>query len=145
MHGRLRLAAICAAVIVGAIVIANEKPTPEYQTAMKNLGAANMALRGDITNKDYAAIEKHAATYRASFTVANQFWTAKKADDAIKLTQDGLKGAADLDAAAKAKNDEGLNAARGAIGATCRGCHMVHRDQISDNPATYEINVEGKK
>ena len=137
MHGRLRLAAICAAVIVGAIVIANEKPTPEYQTAMKNLGSANAAMRGAATDKDYAAIEKHAATYKASFTVANQFWTAKKADDAIKLTQDALKGAADLDAAAKAKNDEGITAARGTIGATCRGCHMVHREQLPD--MTYEI------
>ena len=145
MHGRFRVLAVAAAAIVGVIVIANEKPSPEYQTAMKNLGAANAAIRGDITNKDYAAIEKHAATYKASFTVANQFWTGKKTDDAIKLTQDGLKGAADLDAAAKAKNDDALNAARGTIGATCRGCHMVHRDQISDNPATYEINVEGKK
>jgi cytochrome c556 len=145
MHGRLRLAAICAAVIVGAIVIASEKPSPEYQTAMKNLGTANAGLRGAITNKDYAAIEMHAATFKASFTAANQFWTAKKQDDAIKFTQDGLKGAADLDAAAKAKNDDGINAARGTIGATCRGCHMVHRDQISENPAAYEINVEGKK
>ena len=37
---------------------------------MKNLGAANQGMRGDVTNKDYAAIEKHAATYKASFTVA---------------------------------------------------------------------------
>ena len=137
MHGRFRLLAVVAAVIVGLTVMANEKPSPEYQTAMKNMGAANQGLRGDITNKDYAAIEKHAATFKASMTVANAFWTAKKADDAIKLTQDGLKGAADLDAAAKAKNDDGINAARGAIGATCRGCHMVHREQLPD--MTYEI------
>ena len=137
MHGRSRLLAVVGAVIVGLTVMANEKPSPEYQTAMKNLGAANAGLRGDITNKDYAAIEKHAATFKASFTVANQFWTAKKTDDAIKLTQDGLKGAADLDAAAKAKNDDGITAARGVIGATCRGCHMVHREQLPD--MTYEI------
>ena len=137
MHGRFRLLAVVAAVIVGLTVMANEKPSPEYQTAMKNMGAANMALRGDITNKDYAAIEKHAATFKASMTVANRFWTGKKQDDAIKLTQDGLKGAADLDAAAKAKNDDGINAARGAVGATCRGCHMVHREQLPD--MTYEI------
>ena len=137
MHGRSRLLAVVGAVIVGLTVMANEKPSPEYQTAMKNMGTANQGLRGDITNKDYAAIEKHAATYKASFTVANQFWTAKKADDAVKLTQDGLKGAADLDAAAKAKNDDAINAARGSIGATCRGCHMVHREQLPD--MTYEI------
>ena len=64
--------------------------------------------------------------------------------DAIKLSDDGLMGAADLDTAAKAKNDEAINAARGTIGATCRGCHMVHRSpQLPD--MSYEINVEGNK
>ena len=137
MHGRLKAAAICAAVVVGLTVMANEKPSPEYQTAMKNLGAANQGMRGDVTNKDYAAIEKHAATYKASFTVANAFWKAKKADDAVKLTEDGLKGAADLDTAAKAKSDEGIAMAQRGIGATCRGCHMAHREQLPD--MTYEI------
>ena len=137
MRGKLRAMAVVAAVIVGFTVMANEKPSPEYQTAMKNLGAANMALRGNITAKDYPAIEANAATFKASFTVANQFWSAKKTDDAIKLAQDGLKGAADLDTAAKAKNDEAITAARGTIGATCRGCHMVHREQLPD--MTYEI------
>jgi cytochrome c556 len=137
MRGKLKLAAVCAAVVVGFTVMANEKPTPEYQAAMKNLGAANTSLRGNIGTKDYAAIEKDAATFKASFTVAHAFWTAKKADDAIKLANDGLKGATDLEAAAKAKNDEGINAARGTIGGTCRGCHMVHREQLPD--MTYEI------
>ena len=137
MHGRFKAVAVCAAAIVGFTVMASEKPPAEYQTAMKNMGAANMSLRGNITAKDYTAIEGNAATFKASFTVANAFWTAKKADDAIKLTNDGLKGAADLDAAAKAKNDEGLAAARGTIGATCRGCHMVHRATMPD--MTFEI------
>ena len=137
MRGKMRLMAVCAAVAVGFTVIANEKPSAEYQTAMKNLGTANGAMRGNVTNKDYAALEANAATFKASFTVANAFWTAKKADDAIKLTNDGLKGAADLDAAAKAKNDEGIAAARGTIGATCRGCHMVHRETLPD--MTFEI------
>ena len=137
MRGKFKTVAVCAAAIVGFTVMASEKPPAEYQTAMKNNGAANMALRGNIAAKDYAAIEENAATFKASFTVANAFWTAKKADDAIKLTNDGLKGAADLDAAAKAKNDEGIAAARGTIGATCRGCHMVHRATMPD--MTFEI------
>ena len=66
--------------------MASEKPSPEYQAAMKSLGTANGALRGNITAKDYPAIEANAATMRASFTVADTFWKGKKADDAIKLT-----------------------------------------------------------
>ncbi|MEO8258119.1 MAG: hypothetical protein ABI868_12305 [Acidobacteriota bacterium] len=137
MRGKLRAMAVCAAVVVGFTVMANEKPSPEYQTAMKNLGTANGALRGNITAKDYPAIEANAATFKAAFTVAESFWTGKKADDAIALSKTGLKGAEELEAAAKAKNDEGINAARGTIGGTCRGCHMTHREQLPD--MTYEI------
>jgi cytochrome c556 len=137
MRGKLKAAAVCAAVVVGFTAMANEKPSPEYQTAMKNMGAANAGLRGDVTNKDYAAIEKHAATFKASFTVADAYWTGKKTEDAMKLAKDGLKGAADLDTAAKAKNDEGIAMAQRGIGATCRGCHMAHREQLPD--MTYEI------
>jgi cytochrome c556 len=137
MRGKLKAAAVCAAVVVGFTAMANEKPSPEYQTAMKNLGTANAGMRGDVTNKDYAAIEKHAATYKASFTVADTFWSGKKVEDAMKLSKDGLKAAGELETAAKAKNDEGIAAAQRGIGATCRGCHMAHREQLPD--MTYEI------
>jgi cytochrome c556 len=137
MRGKLKAAVVCAAVIVGFTAMANEKPSPAYQAAMKSLGAANAGLRGDVTNKDYAAIEKHAATFKQAFTVAETFWTEKKAADAIQLSKDGLKGAGDLDTAAKAKNDDGIAAAQRGIGATCRGCHTAHRETLPD--MTYEI------
>ena len=65
MRGKLRAMAVCAAVVVGFTMMASEKPSPEYQTAMKNLGTANGALRGNITAKDYPAIEANAATIQA--------------------------------------------------------------------------------
>ena len=137
MHGKFKVLSVCAAVIVGLTVMANEKPSESYQKAMKDLGAANGAMRGNVTAKNYAEIEKNAATFKASFTVAEAFWTGKKADDAIKLSKDGLKGAEDLDVAAKAKNDDGIAAAQRGIGGTCRGCHMAHREQLPD--MSYEI------
>ena len=137
MRGKLKAAVICAAVIVGFTAMANEKPTPAYQTAMKNLGTANAGLRGDVTNKNYEGIEKHAATFKASFTMAESFWTGKKVADAIQLSKDGLKAANDLEAAAKAKNDDGIAGAQRGIGGTCRGCHMAHREQLPD--MTFEI------
>lgn len=54
MRGKFKTVAVCAAAIVGFTVMASEKPPAEYQTAMKNNGAANMALRGNIAAKDYA-------------------------------------------------------------------------------------------
>jgi len=137
MRGKLKIVSVCSAVIVGLTVMANEKPSETYQKAMKDLGAANGALRGNVTAKDYPAIEKNAATLKGAFKVADDFWSGKKVEDAMKLAKDGLKGAEDLEVAAKAKNDDGIVAAQRGVGGTCRGCHMAHREQLPD--MTYEI------
>ena len=106
---------------------------------MKDLGAANQSLRNNVTAKDYDAIAKDAATFKASFAVARRhFGPAKQVDDAMKLAQDmARKAAADLETAAKAKSEEGVAAAQRAVGATCAACHMAHRERLQDG--TFEI------
>jgi cytochrome c556 len=128
---------VCTLVVLGFTIRANEKPSESYQKAMKDLGAANQSLRNNVTAKDYDAIAKDAATFKASFAVAQAFWTGKQVDDAMKLAQDGAKAAADLETAAKAKSEEGVAAAQRAVGATCASCHMAHRDRLQDG--TFEI------
>ena len=76
-------------------------------------------------------------TFKAEFAKIEAFWTAKKVDDAVALAKTAAKGAADLEIAAKAKNDEGITAASTAIGGTCSGCHTAHREQLPDK--SYEI------
>lgn len=126
-----------AVVLLGLSVAANEKPSAAYVQAMKDIQSAQMGMRTAVTAKDYDAIAKHAATFKASFDAAEQFWTAKKADDAIQAAKAGVKGATDLAAAATAKNDEGIAAAQRAIGSTCNACHMAHRERLPD--MTFEI------
>ena len=137
MGRRLGLMTVCTLVVLGLTVRANEKPSESYQKAMKDLGAANQSLRNNVTAKDYDAIAKDAATFKASFAVAQSFWTGKQVDDAMKLAQDGAKAAADLETAAKAKSEEGVAAAQRAVGATCAVCHMAHRERLQDG--TFEI------
>ena len=55
----------------------------------------------------------------------------------MTLAQSGAKGAADLEAAAKAKNEDGVAAAQKAVGSTCAACHMAHRERLQDG--TFEI------
>jgi cytochrome c556 len=128
---------VCTLVVLGFTIRANEKPSESYQKAMKDFGAANQSLRNNVTAKDYDAIAKDAATFKASFAVAQAFWTGKQVDDAMKLAQDGAKAAADLETAAKAKSEEGVAAAQRAVGATCASCHMAHRERLQDG--TFEI------
>src|SRR5262245_12447871 len=104
MRAGLLARSLCATVLLVLPAQANEKPTPEYQKAMKELGTVNNHLRNSLKDIDFAAIEKDAAAMKAIFTTVMAYWQEKKVDDAIKLAQDGLKAAGDLEMAARAQS-----------------------------------------
>jgi cytochrome c556 len=125
-------------------VRAEEKPTEAYQKAMKELSATNQALRAEVKTieaagayPDYTQVDKHVSALRAALKTTLAYWSEKKVDDAITVTQAGLKGVDDLEKAAKEKSYDSLVAASGAIGATCASCHKTHRVQTPDG--IYEI------
>src|SRR5258708_16982557 len=103
MRKTFGLSLLAFAVAFGFNVLANEKPTMEFQDLMKSNGAAAgpMGLRGHVNMKDYDAIAKDAATLKANFTKIEAFWTEKKVDDAIAFAKAGGKAAADLEVAAQ--------------------------------------------
>ena len=123
--------------LCGLTLMANEKPPEAYANAMKSIQAAQTSLRGNVTAKNYDGIAKDAASLKAAFSTVEQWWTAKKTDDAITAAKAGVKGATDLEAAANAKNDEGITAAQRAMAGTCMGCHTAHRERLADG--TFEI------
>jgi cytochrome c556 len=124
-------------VSVGGLIRAAEKPPEVHVNAMKANGAAQMSLRGNVTARNYDGIVKDAATLKASLTTTEQWWTARKADDAIAAARAGLKAATDLESAAQAKNDEGIANAQRALQGACMSCHQAHRERLPDG--TYEI------
>ena len=97
MRARLVTLSLCLSVLLVLPSQANEKPTPEYQKAMKELGTVNNHLRNSLKDIDFAAIEKDAAAMKAIFAAVLGYWQEKKVDDAIKLSQDGIKAATDLE------------------------------------------------
>ena len=140
MRGIAIAVALCATVALRA----NEKPSAEYQDAMKALAAANQALRGHVKEvesagayPDYTLIEKDAAALKAAFGPVLAYWKARNVDDAVATAALGLKGVADLETAAKDKSYDALVTASTAIGATCGSCHMAHRERLADG--TFEI------
>jgi mono/diheme cytochrome c family protein len=139
MRRTFGLSLLAVAVAFGLTVRANEKPTAEYQDIMKSNAATNgaMGLRAHITAKDYDAIAKDAATFKANFTKIEAFWTQKKVDDAIKFARTAHDAAEDLEKAAKAKDDAAILAAQMKLTPNCAGCHMAHREQLPDK--TFEI------
>ena len=103
MRSTARWSLLTMIVVLGLTVMANEKPTAEFQGIMKSNGATNGALRMHIMAKDYDAIAADAGTLKGNFAKIEAFWAAKKVDDAIGFAKAGGKGAADLESAAKAK------------------------------------------
>ena len=75
----LLLFAVCVA--LGLTVIANEKPTVEYQNVMKSnastMGAAG--LRAHVTAKDYDAIAMDAVNLKVNFAKVEAFWKLGRA------------------------------------------------------------------
>ena len=133
-----------ACLVCAAALAASEKPSDTYQQAMKDLSAANTALRNDVkaiegagAYPDYNPIEKDAAALKAAFEKTAGFWSEKKIDDAVKLAQAGMTHAEALETARKAKDFDALMTAAVEIGNTCGGCHAAHREKTADG--SYEI------
>ena len=134
MRRTLVLSTVALATVFGLNVVANEKPTADFQNLMKSNAAASgpMGLRGHVPAKDYDAIAKDAATLKGNFDKIEEFWTKKKVDDAVTFAKNGKKAADDLEKAAKAKDDAAVTAANTALTGTCGGCHMAHRERLPD-------------
>ena len=123
--------------VFGLGVMANEKAPESYAAIMKSNTATQQSLGKNIPAKDYDAIARDAATFKTNFVQAEAFWVARKTDDAIGFARAAGRAAADLEAAAKAKNDEGVALAAKALTGTCGACHMAHRVRLPD--WTFEI------
>jgi cytochrome c556 len=144
MHRTAAAVAVCATVLTGFSVRANEKPSDAYQQAMKDLGAASAKLRADVTAiekdgayPDYNPIDTDVVQLRAALSVPLQYWQDKKVDDAVTKAQAVMKNVDQLEAARKDKDYDALMTAAAEIGKNCGGCHAAHRDKLPDG--TYEI------
>jgi cytochrome c556 len=130
--GKSGLLALAAASVLAMGVMASEKPSDEYVKTMKDTNVAAQSLRKDVEAKDYDAIAKDAAALKALFTGTEEFWTKRSAEDAVAAAKTAGKAAADLEAAAKAKNEEGIAASAKAVNGACKTCHDAHRERLPD-------------
>jgi hypothetical protein len=130
--------------------MAVDKPTPEFQNIMKSNAAivdlvgtgagflretnievkdltGEPSLRKHLRDKDFDAIVKDAATLKENFTKIEAFWTARNADDAVRLSKTAITQAAELETAAKAQDAAAVAKVQAALANTCRDCHLAHR------------------
>ena len=138
-YRRSGLAVLCAAGVLGLCVVtaARQKAPDTYVKAMKDINAANRALGGHVTAKDYDAIGTDAVTLKTNLLAGGKFWEDRKDAEAAGWANAAAKAAGDLAAAAAAKNDDGIATAAKAIGGSCQTCHTAHRTKLPDG--SYEI------
>jgi hypothetical protein len=132
MRARSGWPVVGAAAMFGLTVVASEKPPESYVKNMKDTNAASADLRKAVELKDYEAIAKSATTLKTLFENTEEFWAKRKMDDAVGFAKAGSAAAADLAAAAKAKNEEHVADASKTLLGTCKQCHDVHRERLPD-------------
>jgi hypothetical protein len=92
----------------------------QYQTWMKSVQPSMRAIRGAADN---AAAAPDANKLADTFDKVAAFWKARKADDAVKLSETGRDAAK---AIASGSGDKAANLQT--IQGTCGACHMAHRE-----------------
>jgi hypothetical protein len=144
MTRKLLLLTACLALTSPFVLQATEKPPEGYQAAMKEIAAANAALRKHVQEieaagayPDYNPIEKDAAALKEPLQTALAFWTSKHSDDAVGELQTALKLVDELETARKEKNYDALMTAAANFGKVCGTCHTAHREKLPDG--SYEI------
>jgi hypothetical protein len=100
---------------------------------MKTVNPSMRAIGGAITAKDNATVAAEGKKLVDAFTTINAYWTAKKTDDAVKLSADAKDAAGKL---AAATDSDAQTAAVASLRATCTPCHMAHRGGM---PPAFQI------
>jgi cytochrome c556 len=135
----LSVLAVAVAAMSINLLAANEKPSDAMKAVMNANAAANASARAAAKAMDYATLLKDAGTYRANFAYIDQYFSHNKLDAAATIAKGGLKAAMDLETAAAAKNQAGVDAALTAATGTCGACHKQFREQMPDK--SYEIKL----
>jgi len=99
-----------------------------FSAAMKTILPTQGSLRKNIEAKNADGVKADAAKLEAIFKTSEEFWTEKKAADAIEWSKQGKAGAAEIGKLAGAGEWEKIPDAQKKVGATCAACHTAHRE-----------------
>ena len=92
------------------LLAVNEKPNDAMKAVMNGNAAANASARAAAKAMDYPTLVKEAGNYRANLAYIDAYFTHKKMDAAATIAKGGMKAAMDLETAAAAKNQAGVDA-----------------------------------
>lgn len=136
---RGRPAILATSVITtGGVDLARRPPPPltpaeeAFDKVMKQVGAANRALRTALDESDAKAAQENALLLQQGFKQSSAFWKTRRVAEATGWSQDGLKLAESIHSAAAAGRWDEVKETAGTLGKVCQTCHTAHRDRLDD-------------
>jgi hypothetical protein len=103
-----------------------------FDKVMKQVGAANRALRTALEGSDAKAAQENALLLQQGFKQSAAFWRTRRVAEAAGWSQDGLKLAESIHRAASAGQWDEVKTTIGTLGQVCQTCHTAHRDRLDD-------------
>jgi len=99
---------------------------------MKQVGATMGKVKKGLDGKMLHEAAGDAAKMQALLKDAEAIFADIKMADAVEMAKAAQSAAGEIVSAGHASNAEGASAAFGKLGGTCKGCHDVHREKLSD-------------
>ncbi|MDX2044357.1 MAG: hypothetical protein SF097_24320 [Acidobacteriota bacterium] len=126
---KLFLVMLFAAVFVVAAVPQSEA---DLEAAMKQVLPASGSLRGNVTAKNADGAKSDAAKLEKIFKTSEDFFAARKTQDAVDWSKQAKEAAAAIGKLAAAGEWDKIPDEQKKIQATCMACHNAHREKLPD-------------
>ncbi len=99
---------------------------------MKEIGDTAKRFRPGMESQDSAQVSKDAARMAEIHKEMIAFWKGRKADGAVKSSEESAAAAKALATAAKGNDWEKAKAELGTLMKNCKACHDTYREKLDD-------------
>jgi len=121
------VAGIFSLALMGGFLLAESIDPPQNHIDwMKSVAKANGAMKKGVD------VEANAKGVAETFVKVGEFYSKKSLPTGVKTSGDAVAAANAIAKAAAASDAAGVTAGMRALGGSCKGCHDVHREKISD-------------
>jgi cytochrome c556 len=103
-----------------------------FHKLMKEVGGTTKRFKNSIQAQDGATLSKDAARVAEIYKQMGPFWTARKADDAVKWSEQSSAAANLLSAAAKKGDWAEVKTTSQGVMKNCKSCHEAHKEKLPD-------------
>jgi cytochrome c556 len=108
-----------------------------FQKLMKEVGTATKRFKNEMVAKDATGLTKDATRIADIYKQMAPFWTARKAEDAAKWSQESSAAAMALAADAKKGDWAAVKTGTQGVFKNCKSCHDTYREKLPDG--SYKI------